>query len=148
MHLVPYALELMFFIVFCVTAWTSLQKYLSYKISVSVKEEKMKEKEYPSVSICPFYAYKEDLEDFLFNNKSSSLVDIERLVKSNIWKRNETFYFVSYPSEKDPGFECMTTPDSYDFVKPCSFPFYYEKSMIIEIPRKKVFICCMNKNSK
>ena len=98
------------------------------------------------MSVCTEYTFKKYIDEEILSNLSMS--ETKNLVKSVLWKRNETFYFVSYPSEKDLGFECMTTPDSYDFVKPCSFPFYYEKSMIIEIPRKKVFICCMNKNSK
>ena len=100
-----YTLEKFFFIIFCLTAWTSIQKYLSYKISITVKEEKMKEKEFPSISICPHHALKENLENVIFKNEAlnASFTEIERLLISKTWKRNETFYFVSYPSNKDSG---------------------------------------------
>ena len=104
-----YTLEIFFFIIFCLTAWTSIQKYLSYKISITVKEEKMKEKEFPSISVCPHHALKENLENVIFKNESlnAGFTEIERLLISKTWKRNETFYFVSYPSHKDPGNCCF-----------------------------------------
>ena len=100
-----YTLEIFFFIIFCLTAWTSIQKYLSYKISITVKEENMKEKEFPSISICPQSALKENLENVIFKNESFNLsfTEIESLLISKTWKRNETFYFVSYPSNEDSG---------------------------------------------
>ena len=88
----------------------------------------MKAKDFGSVSICPFIAFKDNLEDQMFRNETISLEDIKRLIDENAWKRNETFYFVSYPTDTDPGFECLTTKDSIDRTKPCSFPFKWDNT--------------------
>ena len=52
-----------------------------------------------------------------------SFVQTRDLVKENVWKRNETFFFVNQASSKKKGYPCMTTKDSSDPGKPCSFPF-------------------------
>ena len=52
-----------------------------------------------------------------------SFAQTNKLVKENVWKRNETFFFVNHPSMKAPGFPCITTADSNDPGRPCSFPF-------------------------
>ena len=57
---------------------------------------------------------------------NSSLGEIESKVKRNVWQRNETFYFLDFPTEKTPGFPCMTTEESVDPNKPCMFPFIYK----------------------
>ena len=57
---------------------------------------------------------------------NSSLAEIESKVKRNVWPRNETFYFLDFPTEKSPGFPCMTTEESVDPNKPCMFPFIYK----------------------
>ena len=57
---------------------------------------------------------------------SASIKVAEKLAKENVWRRNETFYFVNHPTVKTNGFPCMTTRDSMDAGKPCSFPFIYK----------------------
>ena len=57
---------------------------------------------------------------------NSSLGEIESKVQRNVWLRNETFYFLDFPTEKTPGFPCMTTEGSVDPNKPCLFPFIYK----------------------
>ena len=45
------------------------------------------------------------------------------LVKESHWTKNETFFFVNQASTKTKGYPCMTTKDSNDPGRPCSFPF-------------------------
>ena len=48
----------------------------------------------------------------------------KHFVQENVFKRNETFYFVNQVSSVDSGFPCMSTEESFDSGKPCSFPFF------------------------
>ena len=84
------------------------------------------EKEYPSISICPNFPFKSYLEDFMFKNDSISLKEIEKLVKQNSYSKDEIFYYVSYPTFSNLGYECLTTKDSVDYRKPCVFPFIFD----------------------
>ena len=99
-------------------------KFLSGKIAIFEQTKTMPSKDYASISICPFIAFKHNIEHQMFKNETVSLSEIGKLVRENAWKRNETFYFVSYPTNDDPGFECFTTKDSVDRLRPCSFPFW------------------------
>ena len=78
--------------------------------------------QYPSVSVCVQNTFKKSLDGILFNR---TLIKAENLAKENVWKRNETFYFVNHPTVKTNGYPCFTTRDSVDQGKPCSFPFIY-----------------------
>ena len=73
-------------------------------------------------SVCMDNVYKKSIDQFLFKNDSITVDDLENLVKENTWKKNETFFFVSYPTPKVGGFPCLTTKDSVDPSKPCMFP--------------------------
>ena len=55
--------------------------------------------------------YKTSIDQVLFQNDSITVDDLENLVKANIWKKNETFFFVNYPSANVGGFPCMTTKE-------------------------------------
>ena len=55
--------------------------------------------------------YKHSIDQFLFHNDSITVDVIENLVKENTWKKNETFFFVNYPTPSLGGFPCMTTKD-------------------------------------
>ena len=76
------------------------------------------------------HIYKKSFDDLLFINQSITVGDIEDLVKERVWKKNETLYFVDFPSNSNPGYECMTTKDSYNSNKPCSFPFYWRDQLL------------------
>ena len=80
-------------------------------------------------SVCMDNIYKKDFDDLLFVNQSITVGEIEDLVKENVWKKNETLYFVDFPSNSNPGYECMTTKDSYDSNKPCNFPFHWRDKL-------------------
>ena len=76
--------------------------------------------QYPSITVCKEYTYKKYIDDIILGN--SSLEDTENVVKAQLWKRNETFYFVNQKYQNSPGFPCMTTTESTDPGRPCSFP--------------------------
>ena len=77
-------------------------------------------------SVCVDNIYKKDIFQYFYKNQSLTVDEIENLVKENIWNKNETFYFVNYPSPSNPGFECMTTKDSVDSNEPCMFPYNWK----------------------
>ena len=106
--------------------WNSLVKYFSREVTSSTKKIIFAHKEYPSISICPYSPFKINLEDHMFKNDSISLKEIEKLVKSSSWTADEIFYYVSYQTETNPGYECLTTKDSVDPRRPCSFPFIWD----------------------
>ena len=64
----------------------------------------------------------------MFRNDSISIKEIENLVKANSWQSEEIFYYVSYQTKSNPGYECLTTKDSVDPRKPCSFPFIWDNT--------------------
>ena len=105
--------------------WNSVVKYCSREITTSTKKISFTKKEYPSISICLSYPFKTNLEEYMFKNDSISLKEIEKIVKANSWTADELFYYVSYQTETNPGYECLTTKDSVDPRKPCSFPFIW-----------------------
>lgn len=76
------------------------------------------------------HIYKKDFDDLLFINQSITVEEMKDLVKENVWKKNETLYFVDFPSYSNPGYECMTTKDAYNSNKPCSFPFYWRDKLV------------------
>ena len=106
--------------------WNSLVKYFSREVTSSTKKITFAAKEYPSISICPSHAFKINLEDYMFKNNSISLEEIENLVKANAWTADEIFYYVSYQTKTNPGYECLTSKDSVDPRRPCSFPFIWD----------------------
>ena len=76
---------------------------------------------YPSVTVCTDSIFKIYIDELLYSN--STLAETEELVKSNIWKRNETFYFVNQKLSDNDDFPCMTSSESNDPGRPCIFPF-------------------------
>ena len=77
--------------------------------------------QYPSVSVCTEYTFKKYIDEEILSNLSMS--ETKNLVKSVLWKRNETFYFVNQKFENRSEFPCMTISESKDPGRPCSFPF-------------------------
>ena len=76
-------------------------------------------------SVCVDHVFKASFDDLFFRNDSITVEEIGDIVKKNVWSRNETFYFVDFPSDSNSGYPCMTSRDSYDPNKPCMFPFYW-----------------------
>ena len=105
------------------TVFISIEKYLD---KTKIQENKRLGKEviqYPSVTVCAENAFKKYL-DGIIESGNSSVDEIEYLVKSNTWKKNETFYFLNHKTRSNGGFPCMTEKESNDPGKPCVFPFY------------------------
>ena len=94
---------------------------------------------YPSISVCTKYAFKKYIDPEISGNMS--LKEKEQLIKNNIWKRNETFYFVNQKSDSNDGFPCITTRESDDPGRACVFPFKHRSS-------NKVIFNCSNINSE
>ena len=97
--------------------------------------------QYPSVTVCVYPTFKDYIDDRLFSS-NSSLAETEKLLKSNIWKRNETFYFVNHKHSTknytNREFPCMTSSESNDPGRPCSFPFKLRGTW----ENKKVYYNC------
>ena len=49
--------------------------------------------QYPSVTVCAEYTFKKYLDGKI---ESGDIDEVEKLVKSNVWKKNETFYFLNH----------------------------------------------------
>ena len=80
--------------------------------------------QYPSVSVCVEYTYKKYIDDEL-TSANMTMEQVENLVQSKVWKRNETFYFVNHKTSARADYPCMTRSDSSDPGRPCTFPFQY-----------------------
>ena len=82
--------------------------------------------QYPSVSVCVEHTFKKYIDDEISGNTGNYTMEgVEKLAKSLIWKRNDTFYFVNQKTSKRDGFPCMTSSESTDPGRPCMFPFKY-----------------------
>lgn len=91
--------------------------YLCRKTKVAILQ-------FPSVSVCVEYSFKKYIDGVILRNETT-LEQAETLIKSNIWKRNETFYFVNHKNLPIGDFPCMTTSESPDRGRPCHFPSIY-----------------------
>lgn len=76
------------------------------------------------MSVCAEYSFKKYIDGVILRNETN-LGKAKKLIKSNIWNRNETFYFVNHKSPQLGDFPCMTTSESPDRGRPCNFPFIY-----------------------
>ena len=94
------------------------------KCSCLYRKTKVAILQFPSVSVCVEYSFKKYIDGVILRNETS-LEKAEKLIKSNIWKRNETFYFVNHKNLPLGDFPCMTTSESPDRGRPCNFPFIY-----------------------
>ena len=77
--------------------------------------------QFPSVSVCVEYSFKKYIDSAILRNETS-LEQAEKMIKSETWKRNETFYFVNHKNPRSEDFPCMTTSQSTDKGRPCIFP--------------------------
>ena len=90
--------------------------------------------QYPSVTICVEFTFKKYIDEKIYSS-NFSLKDTEALIKENFWKKNETFYFVNQKSNTREDFPCMTTSESSDPGRPCSFPFQIDLSGVDTIDK-------------
>ena len=66
MTLKTYVLPLCFFVIFLYLGIDSLLKYLQRSKAVSIEEIELSVNEFPSVTICPNYAFKKEMEVEMF----------------------------------------------------------------------------------
>ena len=90
--------------------------------------------QYPSVTVCVEFTFKKYIDEKIYST-NFSLKETESLIKENFWKKNETFYFVNQKSNTREDFPCMTTSESSDPGRPCSFPFKIDLSGVDTIDK-------------
>ena len=111
---------LLFFWV-CPKSWA---KFRSGRESSDIRQIDIQEVQYPSVSVCVENALKSVVD--ITHQSNLSFDETSYLVKKSVWKRNETFFFVNQPSIASQGHPSMTTKESQNPGRPCSFPYYYK----------------------
>ena len=88
---------------------------------------------YPSVTVCKKFMNGIDEDDF--NNKSMVIEDQINKLSTNIWRKDEVFYFATHTNMFNLSFPCTTvngrgtTPG-----KPCSFPYVNYHGLLIHQP--------------
>ena len=99
----------------------SSAKYEIWRTSTEIKKNRIEKVQYPSDTVCVENAMKTGLDISYENNFSFN--DTRNKIKENLYNRNETFFFVNQASSKSLGYPCITSKDSSDPGRPCSFPF-------------------------
>ena len=118
-------LKIFFISLFLFVCQHSWKKYRTQRTTTELRKNRMEKVQYPSVSICVQNAIKTYVD--ISNNSNLSFIETMNLIKENVWKRNEAFFFVNQASGNSSGFPCITLKDSFDPGRPCSFPFVYER---------------------
>ena len=93
MEPLKYTLSFIYLICFLYTVFISIQKFLQktkIQVDKSFEEAVL---QYPSVTVCAEYTFKKYLDGKI---ESGDIDEVEKLVKSNVWKKNETFYFLNH----------------------------------------------------
>ena len=111
--------------VFLRQIFISLNAYFDRKTEFKTQMKSEFRIQYPSVSVCPKYTYKDVKVNVAMNVDNTSVHLIKDLVRESIWRKDEVFYFVNHPGMfNDSGdFPCNTINDGKDRGKPCHFPF-------------------------
>ena len=91
---------------------------------IFIRKTKVANLQFPSVSVCVEYSFKKYIDGVILRN-GTNLERAGKLIKSNVWNRNETFFFVNHKNPQVGDFPCMTTSESPDRGRPCNFPFVY-----------------------
>ena len=120
------------FFIFCFTIQLLVNKYSKKKVSIATEKITTKDKRLPSLSFCPYPAMKERTDPLIFNDSNLTGSEILQSIRNSIYKKNETFFYVSYQTRDNPGFECLTTKDSHDGNKPCAFPSTFNNQTLHE----------------
>ena len=119
-----YCFHCTYLLCFLYTVIISTQKFMEGRKIQEDSKTKLSSLQYPSVSVCVEYTYKKYIDDDL-TSVNFTMEQVENLVKSKVWKRNETFYFVNHKTSARDDYPCMTRNDSSDPGRPCTFPFQY-----------------------
>ena len=93
MEPLKYTLSFIYLICFLYTVFISIQKFLQktkIQVDKSFEEAVL---QYSSVTVCAEYTFKKYLDGKI---ESGDIDEVEKLVKSNVWKKNETFYFLNH----------------------------------------------------
>ena len=119
-----YCFHCLYLLCFLYIVIISTQKFLEGRKMQEDSKTKFSSLQYPSVSVCVEYTYKKYIDDEL-TSANMTMEQVENLVQSKVWKRNETFYFVNHKTSARDDYPCMTRSDSSDPGRPCTFPFQY-----------------------
>ena len=117
-------IKLVLFTLFLWTCFMSFSKYSQRRKSSDIKLKDVITVQYPSVTICPEYTFKTYIDDDIIDG--TNFDEVKQKITKNVWKLNESVYFIDHPHNGSDGFPCMTTMKSVDPGKPCSFPFIYD----------------------
>ena len=104
-----------------------MEQFLSLCILINplIRFEERNFIQYPSISVCMEYTFKKYI-DHKFNDPNISFEDTVKLIDTNHWKLNESFYFLNHKIGPMGDFPCMTIKESVDPGRPCYFPFLYD----------------------
>ena len=120
---VKYLVKISLFLVFLYLCHKSVIKYQTGRKSTETRMRDIDKVLYPSVSVCVDYGFKHVIDNQVSGNFSVN--QTESLIRKYVWVRNETFYFVNHPTIESEGYPCITTQQSVDPRRPCTFPFNY-----------------------
>ena len=99
----------------------SYTKFRSRRKSSETRIIEVEELQYPSISVCVQNAFKKYVD--ISQQSKLTFWKTRELVEQNVWKRNETFFFVNHPTVKSKGYPCMTTKESREALQ-LSFYLY------------------------
>ena len=102
MEPLKYTISFIYLICFLYIVFISIQKFLEktkIQVNKNFEEEVL---QYPSVTVCAEYTFKKYIDR---NMESGDIGDIEKLVKANVWKKNETFYFLNHKGSLKKSFD-------------------------------------------
>ena len=97
-------LSISLFLFVCQHSWT---KYKTGRTTTEIRKNHIEKVQYPSVTVCVENAMKTVVD--ISNGSNYSFNETRNKIKENVWKRNETFFFVNQASSKSPGFPCLTS---------------------------------------
>ena len=121
-YLVQKLLGCFYFGVFAYYIYFSIEKYLQGRTKYVSHVDDAEQVQYPSISVCPKYTFKEATVTTDLMSTNMSLNEKKRLALENIWKKEEVFHFLSHPGIRGLRFPCVTRNDGTDPGKPCHFP--------------------------
>ena len=111
-----------YFGVFSYFIYLSIGKYLLGSTKYSPIVKTVDKVQYPSISVCPKFTFKEATATTELLSNNMSLDEKKSLALEKSWKKGEVFHFVSHPGIRGLNFPCVTLNDGTDPGKPCHFP--------------------------
>ena len=125
MNGIQHILSLCFLICFGLVLISLTNKFLKKRVLQEVTINTVDAIDYPSISVCAEYSFKEYIDEEILGN--ISLQEKEKIIKAKLWTRNETFYFANQHTSLKDGYSCMTNRESIDPGRPCNFPFKHKR---------------------